>query len=67
MRGESLYESRIFRNSPGVLVASPSITQQRREKRSVIPTNTQFLAAFRATERVARQNPKDPESNGKAA
>ncbi len=29
-------------------------------KRSVIPTNPQFLVAFRATEGVARQNPKDP-------
>jgi hypothetical protein len=29
-------------------------------KRSVIPTNTQFLATFRDTEGVARQNPKDP-------
>jgi hypothetical protein len=31
-------------------------------KRSVIPTNTQFLATFRDTEGVARQNPKDPHS-----
>jgi hypothetical protein len=31
-------------------------------KRSVIPTNTQFLAAVRTTEEVARQNPKDPPS-----
>jgi hypothetical protein len=31
-------------------------------KRSVIPTNTRFLAIFRATKGIARQNPKDPRS-----
>ncbi len=36
-------------------------------KRSVIPTNTQFLATFRTNEGVARQDPKDPYAKASGA
>ena len=42
------------------LLAPPTHNPLTTRKRSVIPTNTQFLAAFRATKGVARQNQKDP-------
>ena len=60
IRELQVFNNEVLQEFAGCNRTIPTRNPVATQKRSVIPTNTQFLAAFRATEEVARQNPKDP-------